>query len=74
MIEAVVLKLLHRGPIDWHHFPTKHHENLQSCSKVVSGGQRDRQTGELISLLYFLESRLEIGNSLFKKIILLLLV
>jgi hypothetical protein len=28
----------------------------------------------LISLLYFLESRLEIGNSLFKKIILLLLV
>jgi hypothetical protein len=37
---------------------TKFHENLPSGSKVISGGDTDRQTGDLISLLSLLESRL----------------
>jgi hypothetical protein len=51
---------LHRGPLEWHYLPTKYHENLPSGSKVISGTytQTDGQTGDLISLLSFLESRL----------------
>jgi hypothetical protein len=62
MIEAMGLKLLQRGPLEWHYLHTKFHENLQSGSEVVSGGhtdrQTDRQTGDLISVLSFLEIRL----------------
>jgi hypothetical protein len=44
MIESVGLKLLQRGPLEWHYLPTKFNENLLSGSKVISGGQTDRQT------------------------------
>jgi hypothetical protein len=46
MIEAMGLKLLHR-------VHTKFHENVPSGSDVISGGQTDKQTGDLISLLSF---------------------
>jgi hypothetical protein len=39
---------------------TKFHEILPSGSKVISGGRTDRQTGDLISLLSFFESILNI--------------
>jgi hypothetical protein len=38
--------------------PTKHHADIPSGSIVFSGGT-DRQTGDFISLLSFLESRLK---------------
>jgi hypothetical protein len=38
--------------------PTQFRENLQSDSKAISGGHTGRQTGDLESLLSFLESRL----------------
>jgi len=41
MIEAMGLKLLHRGPLEWHYLRTKFHENLPSGSKVISGGHTD---------------------------------
>jgi hypothetical protein len=54
---------LHRGHLEWHYLYNTFHENLPSGSKVISGGhtdrQTDRQTGDLISLLSFLESRLK---------------
>jgi hypothetical protein len=56
MIEA--MGLLHRGLLEWHYVHTKFHENLPSSSKVISGGHTDRQTGDLLSLLSFLRSRL----------------
>jgi hypothetical protein len=54
-------ELLHRFPLEWHYFRTKFHENPPSCSKVISGGDtgKYRQTGDLISLLPFLESRIK---------------
>jgi hypothetical protein len=54
-IEAMGLKIMHRGPLKWHYLLTIFHENLPSGSKVISGGQTDRETGDLISLLSFLE-------------------
>jgi hypothetical protein len=57
MVEDMGLKLLLRGPLEWHYLPTKYHENLPSGSKVISGRHTDRQIGDLISLLSFLESR-----------------
>jgi hypothetical protein len=47
--------------------PYQIHENLHSSSKVISGGhmerererKTDRQTGDLISLLSFLENRIK---------------
>jgi hypothetical protein len=48
--------------------PSKFHENLQIGSKVISGvhtymyRQTHIQTGNLINLLSFLESRLKTGN------------
>jgi hypothetical protein len=59
------LKLLHRGLLEWHYLRTKFHEILPSSSKVISGGQTGRQTGDVISLHSFLGSRL-IKNYLFK--------
>jgi hypothetical protein len=47
----------HQGPLQWHHLPTKLHENPPIGSKVISGGHTDRPAGDLISLLSFLESR-----------------
>jgi hypothetical protein len=38
MIEAMGLKLLHRGPLEWHYLCTKFHEILPSSSKFISGG------------------------------------
>jgi hypothetical protein len=60
MIEAMGLKLFYRGPLEWHYLRTKFHETVPSGSEVISGGHKDRQTGDLISLLSFLESRLQI--------------
>jgi hypothetical protein len=66
------LKILHRGPLEWHCHRTKFRVNVPSSSKVISGGhshtdgQTDAHarththTGDLISLLSFLESRLKI--------------
>jgi hypothetical protein len=59
MVEAIGLKLSHRGPLEGLHLPTRHHENLPAGSKLTtSGGHTDRQTGDLISLLLFLENML----------------
>jgi hypothetical protein len=53
---------MHLGPLEWHYIPTKYHEHLPSGLEVISGGtQTDRQTGDLIGLLSFLESRLKTG-------------
>jgi hypothetical protein len=38
------LKLLHRGPLEWHYLHTKFHENLSSGSEVISGGHRQTDT------------------------------
>jgi hypothetical protein len=38
----MVLKLLHRGPLEWHYHRTEFHENLSGYSKVISGGHRDK--------------------------------
>jgi hypothetical protein len=59
MIEAMGLKMLHRGPFEWHYLRTKFHENLPTGSKVISGVNTDRQARDLISLPSFLESRLK---------------
>jgi hypothetical protein len=42
MIEAMRLKLLHRGPLEWHYLSTKFHENLPNGSEVIGGRQTDR--------------------------------
>jgi hypothetical protein len=59
MIEAVGLNIIASRSLEWHYLCTKFHENLPSGSEVISGGHTDRQTGDLISLLSFLESRLK---------------
>jgi hypothetical protein len=43
IIVAMGLKLLRVGPLEWHYLHTKFHENLRSGSKVINGGQTDRQ-------------------------------
>jgi hypothetical protein len=63
MIEAMGVKLLHPGPLEWHYLRTKFHEILLSGSKVISGGHTDRHIGDLISLLSLFESKL--NNQLF---------
>jgi hypothetical protein len=61
------LKLLNRGPLEWHHIPTKFHEIYQATRKLLEGELTDRhslQTRDLISLLSFLESRLKYEEKL----------
>jgi hypothetical protein len=48
---------LHRGPLEWQHLPTKYHEDLPQA--VIGGRHTDRQAGDLIILLSFLESGLK---------------
>jgi hypothetical protein len=42
MIEAMGLKIISTRSPEWHHFPTKFHENIPSSSKVITGGHTDR--------------------------------
>jgi hypothetical protein len=35
MVEAMGLKLSHRGPLEWGHIPTKSHENLPVGSRDI---------------------------------------
>jgi hypothetical protein len=51
------LKILHWGLLERHYLRTKVHEILPSGLKVIRGAHR--RTGDLISLLSFLESRLK---------------
>jgi hypothetical protein len=41
MIEAMGLKVLHRGALEWRYFRTKFHENLPSGPKVTTEGHRE---------------------------------
>jgi hypothetical protein len=43
MIEAMVLKIFHRGPSEWHHLRTKFHENLPSGTKLLAGERQPRE-------------------------------
>jgi hypothetical protein len=56
-------KLLHRGPLEWLYLCIKFNDNTRRGSEIISGRhtdrQTDRQTGDLIRLLSFLESRLK---------------
>jgi hypothetical protein len=54
MIEGKGLKLLNGDPLELHYLRTKFHENVRSSSEAISRGHKDRQTGDLISLLSFL--------------------
>jgi hypothetical protein len=40
MIEAMGLKIIARGPLEWFCLRTKFHENLRSGSEVISGEHR----------------------------------
>jgi hypothetical protein len=42
IIEAIGLKLLYPGSLEWHYLHTKFRENLPSGSEVISGGHTDR--------------------------------
>jgi hypothetical protein len=57
MVKDMGLKLLHRGPLEWHYLTTKYHENLQAVQKLLV--RTHRWTGDLISLLSFLECRIK---------------
>jgi hypothetical protein len=61
MIEALGLKIIATRSPEWHYLRIELHETLLSGSKVISGGhtERGRQTGDLISQLPILESRLK---------------
>jgi hypothetical protein len=52
-IEAMGLKLLHRGPLEWHHLPTtKFHEIYQAVQNLLVG-DTDRDTRLVIRETYF---------------------
>jgi hypothetical protein len=59
MVDAMGLKIMHLGPCECYHLPTKFHEKLPSGSKVINEEYTGRLTGDLISLHSFLESRLK---------------
>jgi hypothetical protein len=42
MLEDMGLKILHRGPLEWHYLRTKFLENLPSGSKVITGRHTNR--------------------------------
>jgi hypothetical protein len=63
MVKAMGLKISALRSPSRHYLHTKFHENLPSSSKVISVGHTDRQTGDLISLLPFLESRLKMWST-----------
>jgi hypothetical protein len=48
-VEAIGLKLWHRGYIQWHDVPVEFNKDLQRGSKVDTG-DKHRQEGDLISL------------------------
>jgi len=55
MAEATVLKLWHRGHLQWHDLPTEFHKNLPTDLKVDKGRKTHRQDGDfIISLCIFL--------------------
>jgi hypothetical protein len=57
MTEVIGLKLLHRGPLEWHYLHKKIHENhTDRQAGTQTNTKTDRQTGDLISLLSILES------------------
>jgi hypothetical protein len=65
MVEAMALKLLQRGPLEWHHLPTKYHEDLPSGSKIINGGQTEKQTDwRFEKTTFILQSTLKTCNSL----------
>jgi hypothetical protein len=57
------LKIIASSSLECHQLPTKFHENLSIVLKVISGGHTYRQTGDFISLLSFLGSRLKINSA-----------
>jgi hypothetical protein len=44
IIESTVLRIISSRSLEWHHLPTKCHENLPSGSKVIGGENTDRHT------------------------------
>jgi hypothetical protein len=57
------LKISHRGPLEWHYLPTNFMKIYQAVQKLLMGdAQTERQTGDLISLLSFLGSRLKMNE------------
>jgi hypothetical protein len=79
MVEAMGLRIITlRSPL-MSSLTTKFHENLPMDSKVIRGTHRqterhthiqtDRQTGDLINLLSFVESRLKESKSKDKRIL-----
>jgi hypothetical protein len=54
MVDAMDLKMWHRGHFLWRHQPAKFHENPPMGSIVTGGGGGHRQAGDLTSRLSFL--------------------
>jgi hypothetical protein len=52
-VADVGLKLLHHGHLEWHYLCTIYHDDLPRGSKVIGGGQTDRQTDDFISYFHF---------------------
>jgi hypothetical protein len=67
MAEATRLEEWRRGHLQWHHLPSRLHENPPIGLKVISGGHRHarthRQAGDLVSIFSFLESMLKMRRS-----------